>query len=90
MKNIQIILNAVLSKNIVEYILVDKETEDGMGTAIPEEKRTLKLENNTYVLATRDIDEKIIIDEGNIKIEETNNYAKSDLIVFIIYTILWL
>ena len=36
-------------KDQLEYILVDKETEDGMGTAIPEEKRTLKLENNTYV-----------------------------------------
>ena len=43
-----------------------------------------QIENDAYVLATKDIDEKIIIDEGNIKIEETNNYAKSELIVSII------
>lgn len=43
-----------------------------------------QIENNTYVLATRDIDEKIITDEGKIKIEETNNYARSELIVSII------
>lgn len=49
-----------------------------------DESGMAQIENNTYVLATRDIDEKIIIDEGNIKIEETNNYAKSELIVSII------
>lgn len=43
-----------------------------------------QIENDAYVLATKDIDEKIITDEGNIKIEETNNYAKSELIVSII------
>ncbi len=43
-----------------------------------------QIENDAYVLATRDIDEKIITDEGNIKIEETNNYARSELIVSII------
>lgn len=43
-----------------------------------------QIENNTYVLATKDIDEKIITDEGKIKIEETNNYARSELIVSII------
>ena len=43
-----------------------------------------QIENDAYVLATKDIDEKIITDEGNIKIEETNNYARSELIVSII------
>ena len=43
-----------------------------------------QIENDAYVLATRDIDEKIITDEGKIKIEETNNYARSELIVSII------
>ena len=49
-----------------------------------DESGMAQIENNTYVLATKDIDEKIITDEGNIKIEETNNYAKSELIVSII------
>ena len=43
-----------------------------------------QIENDAYVLATKDIDEKIITDEGKIKIEETNNYARSELIVSII------
>lgn len=60
----------------------------------PEEEKTVKLkltyeldeegmariENDAYVLATEDIDERIIV-EGSKKIEETNNYAKSELIV---------
>ena len=48
-------------KDQLEYILVDKETEDGMGTAIPEEKRTLKLENNTYVLNEEIFDNDALI-----------------------------
>ena len=43
-----------------------------------------QIENDAYVLATKDTGEKIITDEGNIKIEETNNYARSELIVSII------
>lgn len=49
-----------------------------------DESGMAQIENNAYVLATKDIDEKIITDEGNIKIEETNNYARSELIVSII------
>ena len=51
-------------KDQLEYILVDKETEDGMGTAIPEEKRTLKLENNTYVLNEEIFDNDALILDG--------------------------
>ena len=56
-------------KDQLEYILVDKETEDGMGTAIPEEKRTLKLENNTYVLNEEIFDNDALILDGT-QIEE--------------------
>ena len=56
-------------KDQLEYILVDKETEDGMGTAIPEETRTLKLENNTYVLNEEIFDNDALILDGT-QIEE--------------------
>ena len=43
-----------------------------------------QIENDAYLLATEDLDERIITDEGSIKIEETNDYAKSELIVSVI------
>lgn len=46
-----------------------------------DEKGMVQIQNDAYVLATKDIDERIITEEGSIKIEETNNYAKSELIV---------
>ena len=42
-----------------------------------------QIQNDAYLLATTDLDERIIT-EGNKKIEDTNNYAKSELIVSVI------
>lgn len=75
----------IIYDNFQEYLRPNEEKVVKLKlTYHLDESGMAQIENNTYVLATRDIDEKIIIDEGNIKIEETNNYAKSELIVSII------
>ena len=75
----------IIYDNFQEYLRPNEEKVVKLKlTYHLDESGMAQIENDAYVLATKDIDEKIIIDEGNIKIEETNNYAKSELIVSII------
>ena len=75
----------IIYDNFQEYLRPNEEKVVKLKlTYHLDESGMAQIENNTYVLATRDIDEKIITDEGKIKIEETNNYARSELIVSII------
>ena len=75
----------IIYDNFQEYLRPNEEKVVKLKlTYHLDESGMAQIENNTYVLATKDIDEKIITDEGKIKIEETNNYARSELIVSII------
>ena len=75
----------IIYDNFQEYLRPNEEKVVKLKlTYHLDESGMAQIENDAYVLATKDIDEKIITDEGNIKIEETNNYAKSELIVSII------
>ena len=49
-----------------------------------DEKGLAQIQSNAYLLSKTDLDERIITDEGSTKIENTNNYTKSELIVSVI------
>lgn len=75
----------IIYDNFQEYLRPNEEKVVKLKlTYHLDESGMAQIENDAYVLATKDIDEKIITDEGKIKIEETNNYARSELIVSII------